>query len=173
LPIARFGQIARMNDELVASEGPGGLVSKLDVIMVEARSWGGHSGSPAFVLFSATRHPGVITLPGIPTSDTRAFWALLGLVSGHWELPVAVRERNAPKLPTPHSVAINAGIALVAPAQQIVDLLMRDDVVADRLAREQAHRDSEANLERLRSPMGGPTSRKRTKNRPVTFPHTD
>ena len=134
LPIARFGQISRMAEEAVPTIGPGGTHQRIDAIMVEARSWGGHSGSPAFVLFSATREPGVLELPEWPLKDARQIWALLGVVSSHWELPSDVRQKNrsSSSLEADEEVSINAGIALVVPAQKLVDLLNRDDVIAER-----------------------------------------
>lgn len=134
LPIVRFGQIARMSDELIRTIGPDGTQQLVRAIMVEARSWGGHSGSPAFVLFPATRHPGYIDLPEWPIKDQRLVWALLGLVSAHWSLPADVLRKNEPataQVPD-QEVRVNAGIALVAPAQQLLDLLNRPDVAARR-----------------------------------------
>ena len=132
-PIVRFGQIARMAEELVPQRWPGNTVRQMEAMLVEARSWGGHSGSPAFVLFEATRHPGVLSLPTYPLRP-RSVFALLGLVSGHWELPADVQRKNQPVagIEPEDEVFVNAGIALVTPSQKIIDLLLREDIVADR-----------------------------------------
>lgn len=131
LPIIRFGNIARMNEEPVPTDHTGGS-ALLDAIMVEARSWGGHSGSPAFVLFPATRHPGFLELPSWPITDRTQMVALLGVVSGHWSIPQQIRLKNTSVTDVEGEVAINAGIALITPAQHIHDLLFRADVVEDR-----------------------------------------
>src|SRR5439155_15769502 len=51
-PVARFGNIALMPEEVPLDLGDGHLVNRR-VYLVEARSWAGHSGSPAFVYFQA------------------------------------------------------------------------------------------------------------------------
>jgi len=134
-PIIRFGQIAMMNEELIPQETIGGDVQDIDAIMVEARSWGGHSGAPAYVVFSPTRYMGTLELVKQPVVKPRTAWALLGLVAGHWELPARIRLRNQPRgdnRDRERDALVNAGIALVVPAQHIVDLLMRDDVLEHR-----------------------------------------
>jgi hypothetical protein len=102
-PIVRLGNVARMNEELSPQEYQSGQMTWIDAILVEARSWGGHSGSPALVLFPVNRQPGTLVIPQYPTDpfppddpDERAAWeaamakrppredfALLGLVVGH------------------------------------------------------------------------------------------
>lgn len=145
LPIVRFGHIARMADELHAQEWPGGLKKSIEAILVEARSWGGHSGSPAFLLMSVTRHPGVIDLPQWPLGP-RAVYALLGLVSGHWDLSAAVVQKNkaADDRKPEEEVKINAGIALVASAQQIAELITREDVAMDLAKRRASKKQGKA-----------------------------
>lgn len=134
LPIVRFGHIARMNEELSQTMNPSGGIEDIDAIMVEARSWGGHSGSPAIVLFPLTRWLNGITYEELPVEEPRRSWALLGLVSSHWDLPRPIRMKNAPRGRDPEREAwVNTGIALVVPGQHILDLLFRADIVADRL----------------------------------------
>lgn len=128
LPILRFGNIARMNEELVPTDYRGGQAT-LDAIMVEGHSHGGQSGSPAFVLFPASRSS---DLPDFVVPDRLRSVALLGVVSGHWMLPQAIVLKNTTATDTEAEVPINAGIALVTPAQHIHDVLFRADVVAER-----------------------------------------
>ncbi len=137
LPIVRWGHIARMNEELVQTESPSGDIEEIDAIMVEAHSWGGHSGSPAIVLFPFDRWMDGVTRIQVPTDDPRTSWALLGLVSSHWDLPSPVKMKNAPRGRDPEREAlVNAGIALVVPGQHILDLLFRDDIATDRKRRQ-------------------------------------
>jgi hypothetical protein len=53
-PIARFGNIALMPAEKVTVD-VGDSTAHIRAYLVEARSWGGHSGSPAFVFFPPDR----------------------------------------------------------------------------------------------------------------------
>jgi hypothetical protein len=136
-PVVRLGQIAMMNEELVPQEVAPGVTKDVDAILVEALSWGGHSGSPAFVVFPPTRHMGMIELPKLPVTSPRTQWALLGLVAGHWQLPSSIRLKNVTghdKRDPEREALVNAGIALVTPAQHIVDLLVREDVLQHREA---------------------------------------
>jgi hypothetical protein len=146
LPIVRFGHVARMADELHDQEWPGGILKKVEAVLVEARSWGGHSGSPAFLVHSLTRRPGVLEMPEWPVTDPRMLWALMGLVSGHWNLPADVVQKNKPvdDLEPIEEVKVNAGIALVTPAQRIVELLTREDVAVDLAKRREEQRNRDA-----------------------------
>lgn len=95
----------------------------VEAYLVEARSWGGHSGSPAFVYYPSDRIHGIV--------DTSTWEpALLGLVQGHYEilqdaaLPGDILEKV--------SVPINSGIAVIIPAQKIMDTLMQEELVDKR-----------------------------------------
>ena len=80
-PIVRFGNISLMPHEKIPVRlEPGGSPKLVDAYLVEARSWGGQSGSPAFVYFPVDRRPGSIQIGG---SD---MYRLLGLVSGHHDI---------------------------------------------------------------------------------------
>jgi hypothetical protein len=96
----------------------------VDAYLVEARSWGGHSGSPVFVYFPPDRELGVISVGGGPRI------MLLGLVHGHYELPQPVDLTG--DIFGSGKVSMNAGIAVVIPAQAITELLMSEDEVAQR-----------------------------------------
>jgi hypothetical protein len=139
LPILRFGTIALMPGEKIRVKDIGLVYGYL----VEARSWGGHSGSPAFIYLPATRHAGMLATPSVegPVDDESIARAvmprLFGLISAHFNIPTDVKVTGdffgsavAP---------VNAGIAVVTPAQKIIDLLMEEELVEDRdkAAREQ------------------------------------
>lgn len=115
-PILRFGNISLMPREKVwVRLEEHGALQPIDAVLVEARSWGGQSGSPAFVDRSRYGGPGPY---------------LLGLVHGHGEISEGVEIQGEER----GRVAMNAGIAIVVPAQRIMDTLMRGDVAAERAA---------------------------------------
>jgi hypothetical protein len=108
IPILRVGNIAAMPEEKVQT-GSGDI----DAYLIEARSIGGLSGSPVFVNLS-----GVRTVGGNVMVGGTGFY-LLGLMHGHWiEQPepdtVVIDSRNE---------SVNMGIAIVIPAQKILEVL--------------------------------------------------
>jgi hypothetical protein len=116
-PISRFGNIALMPGEEV-TVNVGDSTARIRAYVVEARSWGGHSGSPAFVAFPPDRFLNSITVnEGVPIF-------LLGLVQGHYDI-----EREMKFQGDIGKVSSNAGIAVVVPAQDIYDLLVSEDVI--------------------------------------------
>ena len=50
LPVARFGHIARMPNQIDV-QNPDGSVSSVVAYLAEVQSWGGQSGSPVFALY--------------------------------------------------------------------------------------------------------------------------
>jgi len=113
-PIVRFGEVAMLPGEDVTFEPLPGTEMRMAAFLVEAHSWGGHSGAPAFV-----RHPFIVT-PG-PNPVVRIGLpkvTLLGVVAGHYDLP-----RDLPQELARATVAENAGIAVVVPAQRILEVL--------------------------------------------------
>jgi hypothetical protein len=131
IPIVRTGNIAMMpSDKLPVNGG------EAEVYLVEGRSIGGLSGSPVFV-----RH--TVTMPVI-AADTKepqrvsgvSQLHLLGLMRGHWDLKLGADPAQAE--------AVNMGIAIVIPAQKILEVLYHPELVA--LREEQDDRFREANL---------------------------
>jgi hypothetical protein len=120
-PIVRFGNIALMPREPVTVE-----ISKhprtfadIEAYLVEARSWGGQSGSPAFASF----HLGRNMAGGLREGNMPPF-GLLGLVQGIWKDP------KGAKAPDPSGegvIEVNMGISAVVPAYNITEVLMADD----------------------------------------------
>ncbi len=122
-PILRFGNISLMPDEKILVN-VGDSTARIRAYLVEARSWGSHSGSPAFVFFPPDRFGNSISV------GTALPIFLLGLVQGHQEIKSEVAfigdVLGSGKVP------VNAGIAVVVPAQEIHDLLMSEVVVTER-----------------------------------------
>ena len=122
-PIVRFGNISMMPHEKVSIEVLPGVATEVDAYLIEARSWGGHSGSPTFIYYPPDRRPGVVAVGG-PAP------ALLGLVSAHYPVPnepEAMRDSLDSTQGSP-----NAGIAVVVLAQAILDLLNAKELVTER-----------------------------------------
>jgi hypothetical protein len=153
LPIVRFGNISRPPLEPVAvrlSDDPADeSVTQINGYLVEARSWGGHSGSPAFWYYPAVqahffpdprvkdmdrneRRRKFLTADSqIPLSYETGVLALLGLVSAHFDIRQEARTEGDVILGR-IITDINAGIAVVTPAHYIRRLLEREDVIEDR-----------------------------------------
>jgi len=126
VPVARFGNIAMMPGDKIPVEILPNTLTYVEAFLVEARSFGGVSGSPVYVYLQGghNRAYGPF-LPG--------FGRLLGLVSGHWDIPSKVAMPS--DWPTNISDAIsmlNAGMAIVTPAQAIVDILRGDELLRER-----------------------------------------
>jgi hypothetical protein len=102
LPIIRMGNIAMMPDELVPTS-----IGNIEAYLIEARSIGGLSGSPVFVRETAGLGHG-------------SFY-LLGLMHGHWDIPV----ENRRDMEDINSISsINVGIAIVIPAKKYLKFLI-------------------------------------------------
>jgi hypothetical protein len=149
LPVVRFGNIARMpGDEMVIlSTAARGEIS-IRAYLVETHSWGGFSGSPMFWHYQYNIGLPLWAQRWIPQPESRLAlpqampnperidvnvsrgWAiaLLGLVSGHYDIPTKAKNEDI-------ETALNAGIAVVTPAENIRELLMREDVIDDRRRR--------------------------------------
>ena len=115
-PIIRFGNIALMRHDKIdsyLSNDPDAEAVELDAYLVEARSWGGQSGSPALFYYP----------PLQPSSSP--LWVrfqtpiVLGLVHGQYE-------RDAQQIA--NKALASAGIAMVIPASKIRQIIMRQDL---------------------------------------------
>jgi hypothetical protein len=137
LPIARFGAISRMPREKIRVQRADGSERILGYL-IEARSWGGHSGSPVFwnvPLISIHQ----ATPPGnreqrrkskpIHIQDPEArLIALLGLVSAHFDIDQEIKGGDM----IGATAAINSGVMVVTPAAAIRELLESEDIVEER-----------------------------------------
>lgn len=103
------------------------------VHLIEARSWGGESGSPVFSYRQKTemRHPFPVPPPYImdqPTIQTHYEPQMMGMLQGHYHVPGHNYENET----------ANSGIAIVVPVQQILGMLKDDPrFVSDREEREE------------------------------------
>lgn len=119
VPIVRIGSIAALRGEPVLNRD--GVLT--DVYLVESQSIGGLSGSPVFIdiITAKTVKPpsaGYMAAAYDPESPYR--FRLLGLVHGHFGEDI---EWDAVVDDGKEKVHINMGIAMVIPADKILELL--------------------------------------------------
>jgi hypothetical protein len=125
LPVFRFGRIARMPKEPLPLKFDEVSDSRpMPAYLCELAAWGGGSGSPVFIEYGSSRSLG-------------RNHGLLGLLHGHFDVPAAVssvaratatdEDREAAQ-----RIGLNSGLAAVIRAEDIRDLLLRDDVAAAR-----------------------------------------
>jgi len=150
-PIVRTGNIAMMPTEKV----PVAQFGEVDAVLAEVRSIGGLSGSPVFV--RNTVNMPAQTAKGEPVHITGLgpVMAFLGLMHGHWDLPV---DFNA----TQQMEAVNMGISIIVPAKKILETIYHPELVAMR-----KHFDDEARKENqpvMDSAFAKPSKETFTKN---------
>jgi len=97
-----------------------------DVYLVEGRSIGGLSGSPAFVRRTETFK---IQLPDgrITEVNCPGPFKLLGLMQGHWDIKES--EMNKGSIQHDQKYGVNLGIAIVTPAVKILEILNQPAMV--------------------------------------------
>lgn len=128
LPVARFGSISRMPKEIITLPRWGGTGSfETEAYLAESHAWAGHTGSPVFWTFPAARK--TKTLSGM-LAEIGHLSGLLGLVSGHFNNPegAITQGDSLDKIMT----KLNAGMAIITPAEAIRQLLLREDLVSER-----------------------------------------
>jgi hypothetical protein len=132
-PIVRMGNIAMMPNQRIPLKGFG----EAEAYLVEGRSIGGLSGSPVFV--RNTVHMAAKTLKGedAQLSGVGSRTQLLGLMHGHWDLPVKFKK-------TEQEEAVNMGVAIVIPASKILETLYHPELV--QMRKDQDRNVREANL---------------------------
>jgi len=108
LPILRQGTIALMPEEKIWVKDFGAI----DGFLIEARSIGGHSGSPVFVHFHAGR-----TVKKTTSLGSKYYW--LGLMHGHYKRPDGISSSDV--LDTLEEM--NMGIGIVVPATKVLEIL--------------------------------------------------
>ncbi len=116
-PIIRVGTIAAFPDEKVTLEH---CTAPQDVVLIEIRSIGGLSGSPVFFHLPDPRmQDGTATIAttAIRPDSAGPNW-LIGIMHGLWPT-----QPDDPDLRDKTAEPLNTGIAVVLPAERIVELL--------------------------------------------------
>jgi hypothetical protein len=137
IPIVRIGNIAGIPQEPVEVEWC--KPHLMEAFLIEARSIGGLSGSPVFVRSDLERTEKLLPEPSQRMEDfnrqaqRQFYW--LGLIHGHWnyrvpdtDFTVAGDQEDAERK------KINAGIAIVVPADKILETLAHPDLAEKRRA---------------------------------------
>jgi hypothetical protein len=114
VPIVRVGNLAALTEEKVATKEFGFV----DAYLIEARSIGGLSGSPVFLNLGVVRYVG----KEVKQATGGPIFFLLGLIHGHYD--VASGDVDSDPLSNSLSIEkVNTGIAIVVPADKIVETL--------------------------------------------------
>jgi hypothetical protein len=130
IPLLRTGNIAMMPKDKLPTKGFGDM----DAYLAEGRSIGGLSGSPVFV--RNTVNTPMQTASGSPgTMSGLGKLHLLGLMHGHWDLPVSFSASE-------QAEAVNMGVSIVVPARKILEVLYHPEPVALR----KQHCETESNV---------------------------
>jgi hypothetical protein len=123
-PIIRFGNIALMPDDPIEIKLDRGTAHRgVEAYLAEADSWGGQSGSPAFLLLTPDRHAHMSG--GLNTFFGETPTPLVGLVHGHFDLtfPVMTEGESGPESHDVFKSKINSGITIIIPSYCIKEML--------------------------------------------------
>lgn len=138
-PIVRTGNIAMMPTERIPIKGFGNM----EAYLAEGRSIGGLSGSPVFARST-------INLPMNVDEEQIMFsglgqWHLIGLMHGHWELPLDFKS-------TEQAEAVNMGVSIITPAKKILEVLYHPELV--QMRKEYDEKRMEAKYAKADSTLG-------------------
>ena len=126
LPVVRMGNIAMIPGESIPTS-----IGDIEAYLIEARSIGGISGSPAFV--RETTDLGI------------GSFHFLGLMHGHWDIPT--RQRSYVE-DVYSAGTVNIGIAIVVPAKKILEVLNQPQLL---MARRTEDKQTTSPLPKLKS----------------------
>lgn len=136
MPIVRRGTLAMIpehEDKVTARFGD--RLEDIEAYLIEVRSAGGLSGSPAFVRAPIGLHYNIHTRSGarrIAEAHIQGDYFLLGLVHGHWDIPSDQFNKVDFRIAGKKDEKINLGIAIVVPATKIIEALNHPELVAMR-----------------------------------------
>jgi hypothetical protein len=130
IPIVRSGNIAMMPKDRLPIKGFG----QMEAYLVESRSIGGLSGSPVFVR-NTVKMP-VQTKDGITHIYGLGDGHLLGLVHGHWDLPLSFPASE-------QAEAVNMGVSIVVPAKKILETLNHPELAEMRREHYEKNKNSD------------------------------
>jgi hypothetical protein len=137
IPILRVGNIAAMPEARVQSAF---APDPIEAYLVETHSISGLSGSPVFVHLGVVRH---VDGQKKFSESPRGVYYLLGLMQGHWDLPIPdirctkIKKSNIEQ----RYVRINSGIGIVVPAKNILEVLNQPELDKLRMKKEQELRE--------------------------------
>lgn len=123
IPIARVGNIASVIPQTLKIRN----YKQTRGILIEARSFGGLSGSPVFARFEP-----VYSVDGKTILRSGATNRLIGLVHGHHDLDIQQSSRRKKVIPKSALDKLNTGIAVVVPLEEIVNTIQSFEVSSGR-----------------------------------------
>lgn len=125
-PVVRFGRVALLTEEKIATD-----LGYSDLHVTECQSFPGNSGSPVFLVLGPMRRPNVFTTTRI---------LLFGIMHGYFPQPSEIIrvEQTATKL---YSLD-NVGIALVVPAEKLMETLENEPLASQRAVVKSQSQDS-------------------------------
>ena len=126
IPIVRIGNIAAMPDDRV--EMAWAPKHPMEAFIIESRSIGGLSGSPVFLHFSPYGSGKRGSKDGVAG---REFY-LLGLVHGHFDLPLIETDFDTTDDSNEPRKALHTGMAIVTPAAKLLGVLQLPQLAAQR-----------------------------------------
>jgi hypothetical protein len=110
-PIARFGHVALISDELIPWKEDRKPEVLAELYLIESTSFGGNSGSPTFFYLGSDRVPGALTVSAPELK-------LAGVVKGRFNEAALPNNNTAASIPFE-----NVGISAVVPSYLLYDLL--------------------------------------------------
>lgn len=126
IPIVRVGNIAAMPEE---------KIGHIDGYIIEARSFGGLSGSPVFAHLGVTRN-----IDGSTRFANSAYgiFYLLGLIHGHWDESIILSDIPMLDSLKQEVKKVNYGLAVAVPSEIILEVLNQDKLrnIRDQLKKE-------------------------------------
>ena len=133
-PLIRMASVAMMPSEKIPNIKIGDWIGESDVYLLEARSLGGLSGSPVFVLETLGIASRRTDLPDTPTKRVLGIGEtlLLGLMNGHWL--IREKETNSVEIQSVRDEegSIATGISVVVPAKKILEVINHPDLQTQR-----------------------------------------
>jgi hypothetical protein len=148
IPIVRRGSVAILPEDKIPSVDLGDETPRdIEGYLIEVRSVGGLSGSPAFVRAPIGVDYNVHTRSGEFRQVKAHFqgdYHFLGLCQGHWEIPPDAKNKVEFPIAKRGEDSINLGIAIVVPAKKILEVINHPNLVTKRKAAEQARLEAHA-----------------------------
>lgn len=128
-PTARFGNISHMPDPTAPVEDGRGV--HVQAYLVEMRSQSGFSGSPVFLRIPQYSFRGIIGDTSTETNQT--LFRLIGLDTGHMTNLMPIIDRSTGlRVDEDWRAVANSGVAIVAPIEEVTDLLDTAAVAGER-----------------------------------------
>lgn len=143
LPIMRSGILSAMPVEPVGTpRGP------IEAYLMESRSIGGHSGSPVFANLFDRRNFYTDRPAPLPHPKEETRYPVLGLLRSYFK---ATDESISTEMPG-DDLSLNSGISTIIPSWEIIETLMREELILEREKAVDTQRKLSAEVEASTAP---------------------